>query len=188
MENKLNKIILEAIKDSEIKDSNSIYPSKIKDYDGYKIIFLAGPIQGSYEWHEKVIKLINEELKNKDIKYKIASPKANEKPKNFDYDKQVDWESYYLNAAAKNGVILFWLANEKEHDPKRAYAQTTRFEIAEWKTKQLHDKNINIIVGFDSNFPGDKYIRKRISEENPSIKIIDDLEKLVKEACEIILK
>ena len=65
-------------------------------------IFLAGPIQGATEWHDEVINKIIIELKNfrtnKNII--ICSPKRTKIDNNFNYDEQVDWESYYLEKAS----------------------------------------------------------------------------------------
>src|SRR3989344_8192202 len=97
------------------------------------IIFLAGPIQGAYDWQSDAIKLIQ---RNSPYLH-IANPRRPGEAKgNFsekDYGEQVDWETYYLRRAAKDGAIMFWLAKEFVHKCERAYAQTSRFELGEWK-------------------------------------------------------
>jgi hypothetical protein len=94
----------------------------------------------------------------------------------FVYDKQVDWETEHLARAAQNGVILFWLAKEPEHIDGRAYAQTTRFEIAEWKSRCQADPTIRIVIGIEESFPGARYIRRRYSQDCPGVPIVSTLE------------
>jgi len=146
------------------------------------IIFLAGPIQGARNWQKDAIQIISANIDN----ITVANPRSEYLNEDFDYSKQVEWETEYLNKASKNGVILFWLANEEKHICNRAFAQTTRFELAEWKTKYQYDKNIRIAIGIDDKFSNSRYIRKRLKEDCPEIKIYDTLEETCKEAIEII--
>src|ERR1051326_8779002 len=95
------------------------------------VLFLAGPIQGTGDWQAEARKIIH--AKRPDVL--VASPRRDYVPGTFDYGQQVDWETYHLRLAAANGVILFWLAREEEHIPSRAYAQTSRFELGEWKIR-----------------------------------------------------
>src|SRR5215475_9004104 len=95
------------------------------------VIFLAGPIQGAGDWQAEASTIILARRPG----VVIASPRRAYLPGEFDYGKQVDWETHHLRRAAKNGVILFWLAREVEPVPARAYAQTSRFELGEWKMR-----------------------------------------------------
>jgi calcineurin-like phosphoesterase family protein len=140
------------------------------------IIFLMGPIQGATEWHEKTIKKIETLFENRSENIIIASPKRLEKTKDFDYNEQVDWESYYLEKASKNGVIFCWLANENEKIKGRTYAQTTRFELGEWWTKSQMD---NILIGADSNFDGIRYIEYKFKSKFNNFKIYDNLDDMI---------
>lgn len=136
-------------------------------------IFLAGPIQGTWEWQSKAEEIINQ----LDNSIDIASPRRKFFNKDFNYDEQVDWESKYLKQSSEEGCIIFWLANETNHMCDRAYAQTTRFEIAEWYIKSPNA----LSVGMDTNFPGGRYIRKRLE-----IPIYDSLEEVCKNAIKIV--
>lgn len=160
---------------------NVVLAPNIINNDKY-VVFLAGPIQGTNDWQKDAINFLEEELND----ITIANPRNEYINEEFDYDKQVDWETKYLNRASKKGVILFWLANEKEHLCNRAYAQTTRFELAEWKTKHQYNNDIQIVVGIDSNFSNSRYIRKRLIEDCPKIEICDSLEKTCKKVAQII--
>jgi len=143
------------------------------------LIFLAGPIQGAEDWHKTAIDLIAEENSFLDI----ASPRGDYSKREFDYDKQVDWETYHLNLAAKSGAILFWLTKEKEHMCDRAYAQTTRFELGEWVTKYRFNKKIRLFIGIEDGFTGERYLRRRIKQDCPEIILHPTLENLCKDVA-----
>ena len=147
-----------------------------------KIIFLAGPIQGAVDWQKEAAKIIMEKLPDVDI----ANPRKDYIDEQFIYEEQVDWETFYLNKAAKNGVILFWLAKENVHYCERAYAQTTRFELAEWKTKHENNKNIKIVLGIEEGFSNKRYITRRINQDCPEIKICNSLKETCMEAIKAI--
>lgn len=152
---------------------------EIKEIDG-QLVFLAGPIQGAEDWQRKAIDLISRRCPS----FNIASPRGDYSKRKFDYDVQVDWETHYLALASKSGAILFWLAKEKEHICDRAYAQTTRFELAEWMTKYNFNKNINLSVGIEPGFSGERYLRKRIGQDCSEIVIYSTLE----DVCENIIQ
>lgn len=114
----------------------------------------------------------------------IASPRGDYSNRKFDYNTQVDWESHYLNEAARTGAILFWLAKEKEHICDRAFAQTTRFELAEWVTKYGQDKNLRLSVGIEPGFSGERYLRRRIGQDHPEIKIYSTLDDVCREVAQ----
>lgn len=153
-----------------------LQPNEIVDVKG-PVIFLAGPIQGAPEWQEEAMNY----LKKLDDKLIIASPRRTYAKGEYVFEKQVDWESYYLKKSSKKGVILFWLAKEVEHKCDRAYAQTTRFELAEWK-----DRTKKIVIGIEDGFPGAKYIIRRLNQDCPKIKIRNNLEDTCKDAYNLI--
>ena len=144
------------------------------------LIFLAGPIQGAENWQEVAIGLI---LKG-NFSLNIASPRGDYSKRKFDYNTQVDWETHYLNLAAKFGVILFWLAKEKEHICNRSYAQTTRFELAEWITKYNFDKKLRLSIGIESGFSGERYLIRRIKQDHPEIIISSTLDSVCRDAIQ----
>jgi calcineurin-like phosphoesterase family protein len=147
------------------------------------VIFLMGPIQGATEWHESLIGKLEKEFENSEKNIIVASPKRLEKTKDFKYAEQVDWESYYLEEAAKNGIIFCWLANEKEKIEGRTYAQTSRFEIGEWWVKS---NGSNIIIGADSKFDGIKYIDYKFKQNHPDFKLYDNLDDMIKKLKNIL--
>ena len=99
------------------------------------------------------------------------------------YDEQVDWETHYLRRAASNGAILFWLAKEAVPHPERAYAQTTRFELGEWKELSTRS-GANLILGIEEGFPGARYIERRIGQDLPKVPLCSTLE----ETCTVAIE
>ena len=122
------------------------------------------------DWQQQAIDYIQ---KNAHHLY-IASPKKKYLGDSFQYNEQVDWESHFLQRAASNGCVLFFLANEAEQIAGRAYAQTTRFELGEWAAKQAQN-NCNMVVGIEAGFSNAKYIKRRLGQNNPNVPILDDL-------------
>jgi len=127
---------------------------------GTKVIFLAGPIQGAEDWQKKAIEMFETRFKDID-RVVIANPRSSTPPKVWD-DSIIDWETKYLNLAARTGVILFWMAPETKHYCDRSYAQTTRFEFAEWLTKAQYEKDIHLAIGIDPEYTGQRYIKHRM--------------------------
>lgn len=153
-----------------------ILPPESKTLDG-PIIFLAGPVQGAPDWQSEAIKIIH----TIDPTIYIANPRREYLDNEFVYEKQVDWETEYLNKSAKNGAILFWLAKESTHDCGRSYAQTSRFELAEWKARYEREK-FNLIIGIEDGFSGARYIKRRVGQDCPDVPILDTLLETCKEA------
>lgn len=142
-------------------------------------IFLAGPIQGAPDWQSKAIEIIH----TINPLVLIANPRRPLFPIDNEnaFDEQVDWETKYLNKAGENGLILFWLAKETEIIPGRAYAQTTRWELATWKERHVVH-GVKLVIGIEEGFLGEKYIRKMLTKENPDIQVLNSLEEICKTA------
>jgi hypothetical protein len=151
-----------------------IVASEYVPIDG-PLIFLAGPIQGADEWQNNAIDLIRAAAPD----LSVASPRRS--IRHFGefirdmYNEQVDWETHHLRRSAENGVILFWLAKESEHRCDRSYAQTTRFELAEWKVRHERD-GAKMVVGLEDGFTGHKYIARRFSQDCPEVPMCNSLQ------------
>jgi hypothetical protein len=127
------------------------------------VIFLAGPIQDAPDWQSRAIDILHS--MNPDIV--IASPRLTYKPGEFDYEKQVNWETYHLNRAAANGAILFWLAKEAEITSGRDYAQTTRAEPFKWKKRDINGK-AKLALVIELGLSGERYLHLRfVTESKP---------------------
>lgn len=144
------------------------------------VIFLAGSIQGAADWQAEAIRL----LKQLAPRSHVANPRRAYLPGEFVYDAQVDWETHYLRRAAADGAILFWLAREANHACDRAYAQTTRFELAEWKIRHERD-GARLVVGIEVGFTGANYIRRRLTQDCPRVPVCSTLEATCRRAVEL---
>jgi hypothetical protein len=140
------------------------------------LVFLAGPIQGAPDWQAAATALIHAAAPD----LPVANPRRAYPPGTFDYAAQVDWETHHLRHAGRHGAILFWLADEAAHDCGRSYAQTTRFELAEWKVRHERD-GAKLVVGIDRHFSGARYVRRRFAQDCPAVPVVDTLA----EACRI---
>ena len=151
---------------------------------GRNFIFLAGPIQGAADWQSDAIKL----MQSLESKITVASPRRIEKSGDYSEEKyleQVNWERSHLKKSWKSGVVMFWLAKETEYIPGRSYAQTSRFEIGESKLR--HETNWSkLVVGIESGFSGERYIRKIFSDDCPDVHIYDNLKETCEEAVRLI--
>lgn len=150
-------------------ESVVLLPPKIVEVEG-RVLFLGGPIQNTWDWQTEAIDRIH----TLDSDIIIASPRRDYLDETFVYDDQVDWESYFLRRAAKLGGIMFWLAKQTTANAGRSYAQTTRFELAEWKTHHQHYAT-NLVVGIEEGFSGARYIKRRLSQDCPHVPILDSL-------------
>src|SRR5437867_367571 len=142
-----------------------LVPPDIVPIEG-PLVFLAGPIQGSPDWQSEAIALLQQLAPE----LHVASPRLEYLDDTFVYERQVDWETHHLRLAAQIGAILFWLAREVEHRSDRAYAQTTRFELAEWKLRHERD-GVKLVVGIENGFSGARYIRHRFAQDCPAVPV-----------------
>ena len=150
-------------------------------------IFLAGPVQGADDWQQQAISLIHKKVPE----LIIASPrrKTDVKYQKGDfpvkmYNEQVDWETVNLRLAGTDGVVMFWLAKEYQHRCDRAYSQTSRFELGEWKV--WHQvTGIDLVVGIEEGFTNRRYIRRRFSQDCPKVPIFSTLEETCYKTIEI---
>lgn len=144
------------------------------------VIFLAGPIQGSSDWQSEAAYFIHD----LDSTLIVASPRKNYPEGTFVYERQVDWETHFLRAAGRGGVVAFWLAVQVEETPGRSYAQTTRFELAEWKMKHEYE-GVKLTIGIEEGFGNARYIRRRFSQDAPDVKIVETLEEMSRNAVDL---
>lgn len=145
------------------------------------VIFLAGPIQGGPDWQSEATSIIH----NLDPSIVVASPRRDYPEGTFVYERQVDWETHFLRTAGRAGVVAFWLAAQVQETPGRAYAQTTRFELAEWKMKHEYE-GARLTIGIEEGFGNARYIRRRFSQDAPSVKIASSLEEMSRNAVDLV--
>jgi Nucleoside 2-deoxyribosyltransferase like len=155
-----------------------ILPPDYRTVEG-PLVFLGGPIQGAPDWQDLAIAA----LRGLAPSLHLANPRRVDLSDAFDFEAQVDWETHYLRRAAANGVLLFWLAREMEHFPNRAYGQTSRFELAEWKVRHERD-GIRLVVGVEEGFSGGRYLRRRLAQDCPDVPVLPTLD----EACRAVVE
>lgn len=151
-----------------------------------QLVFLAGPIQGTYDWQTPTAIWLLERLPG----LYVASPRSHMWPPGLSreradqlYAQQTGWEHAYLDKTItrmkghrtfrrRRAVLLFWCAEEVEHIARRAYAQTTRFEMgvslgymsallkqkAFRPNKSEKEPREGIVVGADPKFSGRRYL------------------------------
>lgn len=155
-----------------------LQPPEITDVNG-ALIFLNGPIQDGPNWQRVAIETF-EEL---DSGLTIASPRKDYPPGEFVYENQVDWETHHRQIAHRNGVNMFWLANQTNFDTVRSYAQTSRGELFE--SKMYHQfLGSSVVIGIEKGFGNERYIRRRFGQDCPDIPILSSL----KDTCEVTLE
>jgi hypothetical protein len=177
-----------------------LQPPEIIDVNG-PVIFLAGPIQGAPSWQSEATDIIH----SLDPTIMVASPRKEYAPGTFKYNHQVDWETALLRRAGELGVVSFWLASPATEklpvidraklaasillkgmlSPQRAYGQTSRFELAEWKMRHEYE-GTKLTIGIEEGFGNARYIRRRFSQDCPDVKIADDLEAMCQNAVELV--
>jgi hypothetical protein len=157
-----------------------LLPPTITPIDG-PLVFLAGPIQGAPDWQAEALRWFADRA----AALAVASPRRQYPAHEFDYGAQVDWETHHLRRAAECGVILFWLAREAVPVPGRSYAQTSRFELAEWKVRHERD-GVRLVVGIEDGFSGARYIRHRFGRDCPRVPLVASLSAACAAAVELV--
>ena len=139
-----------------------------------------------YEIIEKIQTRFDKTAFDKNIV--ICSPRRGAMEDTFEYNEQVDWETYHLDLAANHGVLVFWLPIEEEVIEGRSYAQTSRFEIGEWFAKGQSILDFKIVVGIENGFSGARYITKKFEDTYSNIKVNNSFEDLIKDITEKIIE
>lgn len=164
--------------------AHHLQPPTVTSANG-PFIFLAGPIQGAHEWQLDAAAYL---LERQPLLW-VANPRRErfdmetKKGQEQQYAQQVDWETRMLNTTAKNGVIVFWLPKQTIDVPGRAYAQTTRFELAEWKVQAQYGK-AQLALGIEPGFTNERYIRRRFSQDLPQMAVHATMQETLDDALQ----
>ena len=147
------------------------------------LMFLIGPIQGAPDWQNPTSQWF---LRRMPEVY-VASPRSemwkpdlSEEEHKRLFEQQAHWEHMYIQEALlrmvsrshADGLIVAWCPKEEAHDPKRAYGQTTRFELGTilgWIDGRKGRNPFNdpcadhwpdgpIFIGADPEFTGRRYL------------------------------
>lgn len=167
------------------------------------LLFLGGPIQGTSDWQGPTATWFLDRMPE----LYVASPRSGMWNRDLPqgerdrlYAEQTSWEHTYLDEAIARmkqhrvfaswgaTIIMFWCAAEEEHIARRAYAQTSRFELgvtmgyfSEFFRQQAFGPskigtmpNEGVIIGADPKFSGRKYLE--IYLRNHGRSLYDSLE------------
>lgn len=85
-----------------MSEKRVLLPPEIIDVEG-DVVFLGGPIQGAPDWQSEAIDIIH----GMDSELVVASPRKDYPEGTFVYERQVDWETHFLERAAARGIIMF---------------------------------------------------------------------------------
>ena len=144
------------------------------------VVFLAGPIQGAVDWQLAATEYLRKDPRLSHVH--VASPRGPALCDDLHYEAQVNWESKWLQRASIFGAILFWLAKESEHFCHRAYAQTSRWELSEWK-ERLRYPHAPLFVGIEEGFSGERYARLRLKQDLPQLQVHTSLTALLEQTA-----
>jgi hypothetical protein len=141
--------------------------------------FLAGPVLGGDDWQMDCLKELEKQMSPFNFNVAIPTRYESDTPifksrvigDENSFERQTDWERYYLNLASGSGgvrgCIIFWLPCEKFSDRRmdgKPYAMDTRGELGEWRGQMIHNKRINLVVGSDGQFPGLRTIKRNFDQ------------------------
>ncbi len=76
---------------------------------------------------------------------------------------------------------------ESNKIPGRAYAQTSRIELGEWKVRHERDR-VKMAIGIERGFSGERYIRRRFGQDCPDVPILSNLTDTCKAVLELVKK
>ncbi len=146
-----------------------ILPKTFVDVDAnpaWPIFFLAGPVRGGDDWQQECCKEI--ELRMPGLEFYVAIPyyhqilptdhplaKIRTKGDEGYFERQLNWERYYMDLASKRGCLMFWLPAESTRNPRTSggpYATDTRGEIGEWRGRLMGNPELHVSVGCEEAF------------------------------------
>ncbi len=161
------------------------------------LFFLAGPVRGGDDWQKTCCEEIAKSIPNfyAAIPYYRKTldefPLADLAEKGIEdkFARQLDWERYYLEKAAREGCIIFWLPEESKTNPRPAdggaYATDTRGEIARWSVELKYNPQFRVVVGAEPGFPSVSQIERNFGfDQGCEVKFPTTLEETVKAAVE----
>jgi len=164
---------------------------KSTEIDTYlPVLYLAGPVRNAPRWHEEVIR----KLLVLNVGVHVACPAHHlsadlmslvESDKGYPtFDRSASWENHYLDCAAKNGVIMFWLPGEIEHKEfsQKKYAHKTMLALGKWLEKAKADQGIHLVIGTDGLFPEWSSIKHQLEVDYPEVIVNTSLEDTVAKA------
>jgi hypothetical protein len=160
------------------------------------LFFLAGPILGGGDWQHQMSTILAQRFDECIIvnpsRYEPSHPLYAHSMAGGGraFERQTDWERYYLQQAADEwptGCIIFWLACENKKTPRvdgLSYAMDTRGELGEWRGRMMHNRDLRVVIGAETDFPGlSQVVRNFEYALGPTFVIHDTMENVVDQAA-----
>ena len=164
------------------------------------VVFSAGPIRNGPIWQNEA--MLHAGQRGEDIFF--ASP-LRDTEDDFDlrlerylapatkiqFPRQRAWEQYYLNQAAEQGCVFFWLAKPLPREawqwPEKSYAQITMLELGGWlKAKELIPET-RLVIGIEDGFPEQSTVQFEIETVLPGLPIYTTLKDTVNAAIDVAI-
>jgi hypothetical protein len=183
---------------------NIILPKNFVEIEPSKenlFFFLIGPVRGGGDWQWKFCQELEKQISEDSFisDFTCAIPYYHE---NLDHDhpcnnflvtgnqdffeRQLDWERYYIDLAAKKGCLIAWLPEEsitEPHSGPEPYAMDTRGEIGEIRGRMIHEKSLRFVIGAERGFHGRSQIERNFKKAlEPSFVVWDSIEVLAAKA------
>lgn len=161
------------------------------------VFFLAGPVRGGDDWQKKVVEQLSSKLEKcvvaipyyfaTDLHFPLQESATHGTEGKF--DRQLQWERYYLEEAAKKGCVIFWLPEESKINPRPQdagpYATDTRGELGRWSVEQKYNPKYNVVVGAEENFISLSQIKRNwTADQGHDVVFPDNISDLVDMAVE----
>lgn len=129
------------------------------------LFFLAGPVRGGDDWQYRCVKMLEKRFEDFSVaipcRYDAEHPlkKISLVGAENVFERQTQWERFYLQAASEHGCIIFWLPEESKIHPRDdgdPYARDSYGELGEWRGRMMNDLSGKtcVIIGAESGFPG----------------------------------
>lgn len=160
-----------------------------REWSDGRLFFLAGPVQGGGGWQYRCCLIMQREIGDGVVavpcRWRSDHPLFERRVsgRGDAFARQLSWERYYLELAAQNGGIIFWLPCENIENPRvdgQPYAMDTRGELGEWRGRMMREPALRVFIGAENGFPGLDQIARNFNEAlGRPFPIYQSLEELV---------
>lgn len=132
-----------------------IIPPRAIETPDSPVVFLAGPVQGTFDWQEKAAEHLIASGLHMDVVSPRGDPDLYKKPSTWlDDNKQTPWEKYHLRLARDQGCLAMWMAAQDYETPGRVFAQTSRIEFGRIAGWMDYNPDIRFVFGIDPSYAG----------------------------------
>lgn len=158
------------------------------------LVFLAGPARGGGDWQARMCAEL-EVVLGEDFIAAIPCRWGEEHAlseffirgkKESVFLRQLDWERYYIEQAARRapqGCLLFWLGCQKSPRPPQdgPYAQDTYGELGAWRIERKYRSDTRLVVGAEKGFYGLSQIKRNFRADVRGLTIYRTMKRVAQE-------